>query len=126
MSQIVLDHQNLEWHPTAAPLLLAGRQVRDGRTSVKQFPATNRYGRGRVHPNFDLIPAYRENPDLDVRSNLDRTIPLARQNQHGYCSLTNRPPEASGGAIYPFVLQLRPANAELLVGLTSGSSADTP
>ena len=57
----------------------------------KHLIAPYRYGRRRFDPHFDLIPAYPENRDSDVRSNMDRTIPLARQNQHGHSSVTNRP-----------------------------------
>jgi hypothetical protein len=53
---------------------------------------------------------------------MDRTIPLARQNQHGYSSVTIDP-ETSRGALSGFILQLKEATAELLLGLGSGSSA---
>jgi hypothetical protein len=122
MPQIVLDQQDFEWLLARRPPVLAGRQFQARLTFGKELRAPYRYGRRRFHPHFDLIPAYPENRDSDVRSNMDRTIPLARQNQHGHSSVTIDP-ETSRGALSGFILQLREATAELLLDLRSGSPA---
>jgi hypothetical protein len=122
MPRVVLNQQDFEWLLARRPPVLAGLQFQASRTFGKQLLAPYRYGHRRFHPHFDLIPAYPENRDSDVRSNMDRTIPLARQNQHGYSSVTIDP-ETSRSALSGYILQFKEATAELQLGLRSGSSA---
>jgi len=124
MPQIVLDHEDLEWPLAQRPPVLARLNFQTRPAFGKHLIAPYRYGRRRFDPHFDLIPAYPENRDSDVRSNMDRTIPLARQNQHGHSSVTIDP-ETSRGATSGFILQLREATARSRVWFLGDPTVET-